>query len=69
MQVSDQQLLLMATVLQWKTGEKRGRPESIRHVSRYKVDMGGGLIHKHVHVRTKLEGEFLTGQDEYFRSC
>ena len=61
----------MATVLQWKTGEKWGRPESIRHMSRYEVDMEGGegLIHKHVHVCTKLESEFLTGQDEYFRSC
>ena len=46
-----------------KTGEKRGRAGSIYHVSGSKVDVGGeGAIFKYV--RTKLEGEFLTGQDK-----
>ena len=46
-----------------KTGEKRGRPGSIHHVSGREVDVGGeGPIFKYI--RTKLESEFLTGQDE-----
>ena len=48
---------------EWKTGEKRVRPGSIGHVSGREVDMGGeGPIFKYI--RTKLESEFLTGQDE-----
>ena len=49
----------------WKIGEKlkQGRPGSIHHVSRREVDVGGeGPIFKNIH--TKLESEFLTGQDE-----
>ena len=44
-----------------KTGEKQGRPGSIHHVSGREVDVGGreGPIFK-----SKLESEFLTGQDE-----
>ena len=46
-----------------KTGEKRGRPGSIHHVSGREVDVGGeGPIFKYVH--TKLESNFHTGQDE-----
>ena len=46
-----------------KTGEKRGRPGSIHHVNGCEVDVGReGLIFKYI--RTKLESEFLTGQDE-----
>ena len=48
---------------EWKTGEKQGRPGSIHHVSGREVDVGGeGPIFKYV--CTKLESEFLTGQDE-----
>ena len=48
---------------EWKTDEKRERPGSIHHVSGREVDVGGeGPIFKYV--RTKLESEFLTGQDE-----
>ena len=48
---------------EWKTGEKRGRPGSIDHVSGREVDEGGeGPIFKYI--RTKLESEFLTVQDE-----
>ena len=48
---------------EWKTSEKRGRPGSIHHVSGREVDVGGeGPIFKYI--RTKLESEFLTGQDE-----
>ena len=40
-----------------------GRPGSIHHVSGREVDVGGeGPIFKFK--RTKLESEFLTGQDE-----
>ena len=42
-----------------KTGEKRGRPGSIHHVSGRR---GEGAIFKHEH--TKLESEFLACQDE-----
>ena len=43
--------------------QTRGRPGSIHHVSGLEVDVGGeGAIFKHI--RTKLESEFLTGQDE-----
>ena len=50
---------------EWKTGEKRGRSGSIHHVSGREVDVGGeGPIFKYIHVRTKLESEFLTVQDE-----
>ena len=46
-----------------KTGEKRGRPGSIHHVSGREVDVGGeGLIFKYAH--TELESKFLTSQDE-----
>ena len=46
-----------------KTSEKRGRPGSIHHVSGHEVDVGGeGPIFKYI--RTKLESEFLTGQDK-----
>ena len=46
-----------------KTGEKQGRPGSIHHVSGREVDVGGeGPIFKSI--CTKLESEFLTGQDE-----
>ena len=46
-----------------KTGEKRGRPGSIHHVSGREVDVGGeGLIFKYVW--TKLESEFFNSQDE-----
>ena len=46
-----------------KTGEKRGRPGSIHHVSGREVDVGGeGLIFKYAH--TELESKFLTGQNE-----
>ena len=48
---------------EWKTGEKRERCESIRNASGHEVDVGGeGPIFKNV--RTKLESEFLTGQNE-----
>ena len=48
-----------------KTGKKRGRPGSIHHVSGREVDVGGeGPIFK-----TKLEREFLAGQDKQFPSC
>ena len=43
-----------------KTSEKRGRPGSIHHVSGCQVDVGG----EGATFRTKLESEFLTGQDE-----
>ena len=33
---------------EWKTGEKRGRPGSIHHVSGLKVDVGGGGIFKYI---------------------
>ena len=46
-----------------KTSEKRGRPGSIHHVSGRKVDVGGGGTDIQI-IRTKLESEFLTGQDE-----
>ena len=43
-----------------KTGEKRGRPGSIHHVSGHEVEVGGeGPIFKYI-----LEREFLTGQDK-----
>ena len=43
-----------------RTGNKRGRPGSIHHVSGHEVDLGGeGPMFKHV--RTKVESEFLTG--------
>ena len=45
-----------------KTGEKRGRPGSIHHVSGCEVDVGGGADIQCI--RTKLESEFLTGQDK-----
>ena len=46
-----------------KTGKKWGRPGSIRHVSGREVDVGGeGPIFNYI--RTKLESEFLTGQDK-----
>ena len=42
--------------------KKPRRPRSIHYVSGRKVDVGGeGPIFKYV--RTKLESEFLTGQD------
>ena len=42
---------------------KQGRPGSIHYVSGHEVDVGGeGPIFKYM--RTKLESEFLTGQDE-----
>ena len=42
---------------------RRGRPGSIHHVSGRKVDIRGeGAISKYA--RTKLESEFLTGQDK-----
>ena len=42
-----------------------GRPGSIHHVSGREVDVGGEEpIFKYI--RTKLESEFLTAQDEYF---
>ena len=45
-----------------RTSEKQGRPGSIHHVSGREVDVGGeGPIFKYA--RTKLESEFLTGQD------
>ena len=45
------------------TGEKRGRPGSIHHMSGREVDVGGeGPIFEYI--RTKLESKFLTGQDE-----
>ena len=48
---------------EWKTGKKRGRPGSIYHVSGREVDVRReGPIFKYV--RTKLESEFFTGQDE-----
>ena len=44
-----------------KTGEKRGKPGSIRHMSGREVDVGGeGAIFK----STKLESEFPTHQDK-----
>ena len=44
-------------------GEKWGRPGSIHHVSGHEVDIGGeGPIFKYI--RTKVESEFLTGQDK-----
>ena len=43
--------------------KKRGRPGSIYHMSGREVDVRReGPIFKYV--RTKLESEFLTGQDE-----
>ena len=46
-----------------KTGKKRERPGSIHHMSGREVDIGGeGPIFKCI--RTKLESEFFTGQDE-----
>ena len=43
---------------------KWGRPGSIHHLSGREVDVGGeGPISKNI--RTKLESEFLTGQDDY----
>ena len=46
-----------------KTGKKQGRPGSIYHVSGREVYVRReGPIFKYV--RTKLESEFLTGQDE-----
>ena len=48
-----------------KTGEKRGRPGSIHHMSGREVDVGGeGLIFKYTCICSKLESEFLTIQDE-----
>ena len=48
---------------EWKTSEKWGRPGSIHHVSGRKVDVGGLGTDIQI-IRTKLESEFLTGQDE-----
>ena len=46
-----------------KTSEKQGRPGSIHHVSGCEVDVGKeGPIFKNI--RTNLEREFLTSQDE-----
>ena len=46
-----------------KTGEKRGRPGSIHHMSGREVYIGGeGPIFKYI--RSKLESEFLAVQDE-----
>ena len=47
-----------------RIGEKPRRPGSIHHVSEREVDVGGGgddIPPK----CTKLESEFLTGQDKY----
>ena len=53
---------------EWKTGEERGRPGSIHHMSGHELDVGGkGPIFKYI--RTQLESKFLTDQDEQFRSC
>ena len=44
---------------EWKTGEKRGRPGSIHHVSGRKVDIGGeGLIFINIYV-LNLKASFL----------
>ena len=46
-----------------RPAKKWGRPESIYHVSGREVDVRReGLIFKYI--CTKLESEFLTGQDE-----
>ena len=52
-----------------KSGEKRGTPGSIHHVGGREVHgcRGEGPIFKYV--RTKLESEFLTSQDEQFWLC
>ena len=50
-----------------KTSEKRGRPGNIHHVSGRELEEGS--IFKYMYIRTKLESEGLTGQDELFLSC
>ena len=45
-----------------KTGEKRGRPGSIHHMVDARLTWGGGGGAIFIH--TKLESEFITGQDE-----
>ena len=46
-----------------ETSEKQERPDSIHHVSGCELDVGEeGAIFKYV--RTKLESEFLTNQNE-----
>ena len=52
-----------------RSGEKQGRPGSIHHVSGReggRKGAGGRLIFNYI--RTKLESEFLTSQDEEFPS-
>ena len=44
-----------------KTSEERERPGSIHRVSEHEVDVGGEVFK---YIRTKLESEFLTGQDK-----
>ena len=44
-----------------KTGEKRGRPGSIHHVSGHEVE---GPIFKYIRTKLESDREFLTVQDE-----
>ena len=49
--------------LKLETGDKRGRPGSIHHMSGCEVDVGGeGPIFKYIW--TKVESKFLTSQDK-----